>query len=54
MGRCVIGLCATFGFFAGGYVPALWGASSFSIQSLLFGVIGAIGGVWVGIRISDA
>ena len=54
MGRSVIGLCGGFGCLVGGYVPALWGASSFSIQSLLFGVIGAIGGLWVGIRISDA
>ena len=54
MGRSVIGLCIGFGSVVGGYVPALWGASSFSIQSLLFGVIGAIGGVWVGTRISDA
>jgi len=41
MGRSVIGLCIGFGSVVGGYVPALWGASSFSIQSLLFGVIGA-------------
>ena len=54
MGRSVIGLCIGFGSVVGGYVPALWGASSFSVQSLVFGVIGAIGGLWLGIRISDA
>ena len=53
MGRSVIGLCATFGFFAGGYVPALWGASSLSATSLLFGLAGAIAGIRLGIRISE-
>ena len=50
--RSVIGLCATFGMFAGGYVPELWGSSSFSPVSLLFGAAGGIAGVWLGIRLS--
>ena len=53
MGRSVIGLCATFGLVAGGYVPVLWGASSFSLVSLLFGALGGAAGVWVGTRISQ-
>ena len=53
MGRSVIGLCAAFGTFAGGYVPSLWGSSSFSAVSLLFGVLGGIAGVWLGLRISE-
>ncbi len=40
--------------FAGGYVPVLWGASSFSLSSFLFGVIGAIAGIWAGVRISES
>ena len=50
--RSVIGLCATFGMFAGGYVPELWGSSSFSPVSLLFGAAGGIAGVWLGVRLS--
>jgi hypothetical protein len=53
MGRSLIGLCCGFGFFVGGYVPVLWGASSFSLESLAFGVVGAIAGVWAGIRIAE-
>ena len=53
MGRSVIGLCAGFGTFAGGYVPELWGASSFSLTSLLFGALGGIAGIWLGVRLSD-
>jgi hypothetical protein len=54
MGRSVIGLCMGFGGFVGGYVPVLWGASSFSLESFLFGALGAVAGVWIGVRISEA
>jgi hypothetical protein len=53
MGRSVIGLCAGFGLFVGGYVPELWGAGSFSLSSVLFGAIGGIAGVWLGARLSE-
>jgi hypothetical protein len=53
VGRSVIGLCTCFGGLVGGTVPALWGASSLSPQSFLFGAIGAAAGVWAGVRISD-
>jgi hypothetical protein len=42
MGRSVIGLSMAFGGFIGGYVPVLWGASSFSLVSFLFGALGAL------------
>jgi uncharacterized membrane protein YeaQ/YmgE (transglycosylase-associated protein family) len=54
MGRSAIGLCGGFGMFVGGYVPVLWGASSFSLASFLFGVIGAVAGLWAGVRISES
>ena len=54
MGRSVIALCGGFGSVVGGYVPVLWGASSFSMVSFLFGAIGAVAGIWAGIRISEA
>jgi len=53
MGKSVIGLCAGFGGIVGGYVPVLWGASSFSLMSLVFGFAGGIAGVWLGVRVSD-
>ena len=40
--------------FVGGYVPVLWGASSFSLTSFVFGVIGAAAGIWAGVRISES
>lgn len=54
MGRSVIGLCGGFGMFAGGYVPVLWGASSFSLVSFAFGIAGAVAGIWLGVRISES
>ena len=53
MGRSVIGMCALVGLTVGGYVPVLWGASSFSLTSLLFGAAGGFAGVWFGARLSD-
>jgi len=53
MGRGVIGICVLLGGIVGGYVPVLWGASSLGAQSLLFGAIGSIAGVFAGARISD-
>jgi len=54
MGRSVIGLCAGFGMLVGGYVPVvLWHASDFSLSSLVFGMVGAAAGVWLGVRISE-
>jgi hypothetical protein len=50
--RSVIGLCATFGTFAGGYVPSLWGGSSLSLMSVVCAALGGIAGVWLGLRLS--
>jgi hypothetical protein len=52
--RSVIGLCATFGGFVGSYIPTFWGASDFGMQSLLFGAIGGVLGIWLGVRLSGA
>ena len=53
MGRSMIGLCAGFGSVVGGYVPVLWGASSLSLISIVFGVIGAVAGIWLAVRLVD-
>jgi len=52
-GKSVIGLCASFGTIAGGYLPELWGASGFGLASMLFSVVGGIAGIWLGVRIID-
>lgn len=51
--RSVIGLCATFGTFAGGYVPSLWGASGLSLTALVLAAAGGIAGVVLGVRLSS-
>lgn len=51
--RTVTGICATVGMIAGGYVPVLWGASSFSLVSLLFGGAGGVAGIWLGARLQS-
>jgi hypothetical protein len=53
MGKSVIGLSATLGTVVGGYVPVLWGASGFSLVSLVFGFAGGVAGVILGVRVSD-
>lgn len=50
--RSLIGLCAMFGGFVGSYVPTFWGASDFSLQSLVFGAVGGIAGIWLGVRLT--
>jgi hypothetical protein len=50
----LIGMCSFVGLCIGGYVPvAAWDASDFGFQSLLFGLIGGVAGVWVGYRLTD-
>lgn len=48
----VISICAVAGSIVGGYLPALLGEGSL-LLSLLFGAIGGIAGVWVGVKLSD-
>jgi len=52
-GKSVIGICGGFGTLVGGYLPELWGASGFSMMSLLFSVIGGVAGIWLAVRIID-
>lgn len=42
----------TVGLFVGGFIPTLWGASSFSISSVLFSTIGGFLGVWIAFKLS--
>ena len=49
----MIGLCALAGVTLGGFVPDLWGGSSFSLASVALGAVSGIAGVWLGVRISS-
>ena len=53
MGRSVIGMCAGFGVLVGGFVPELWGASAWGLESLVFGALGGVAGIWAGLRIAE-
>jgi hypothetical protein len=37
----------------GGFVPELWGSSSLSLASVIFGLLGGVAGVWLGARLAD-
>ena len=53
MGCSVITLCVLAGTTIGGFVPELWGASAFSVSSVLFAAAGGLAGLWLGARLSD-
>lgn len=36
----------------GGYIPALWGDTFFSMTSVLLTAVGGFAGIWVGYQIS--
>jgi hypothetical protein len=54
MGRSLIGGCVMLGMFVGGYLPVLWGGSTFGVASLLCGALGGVAGVWLGVRLNDS
>jgi hypothetical protein len=54
VGRGVIGMCVLAGGIVGGYVPTLWGAGSLGLESLLFGAVGSVLGVFAGVRIAES
>ncbi len=35
----------------GGFIPALWGESLFSVASMFFATVGGIFGIWLGYRL---
>jgi hypothetical protein len=54
MGRSPIYMCGTMGTIVGGYLPELWGASSFSVTSMVFSLAGGFAGVWAGFRLVNS
>lgn len=49
----IIYLAIFVGSSAGGYLPTLWGASFFSMQAILFSLVGAILGIWGGYKLAQ-
>ena len=41
------------GGYAGGYIPSLWGASSFSFSGIIFSALGAMFGIWLGFNLGE-
>jgi hypothetical protein len=52
MNKQVIMIGMVIGSVLGGYLPALWGGSVFSVTSILCGGLGGIIGIWVAWKIS--
>jgi hypothetical protein len=50
--RSVTGLCVAVGTIAGGFVPALWGASGFSLAAVLTSGLGGAAGLWLGVKLA--
>lgn len=47
-----IWMFAIIGGWIGGYVPVLWGASGFTISSIIFNAVGAILGIWIAFKLT--
>ena len=44
-------ICIAVGSTVGGLVPEAWGASAFGLASFVCASLGALAGVWAGVRI---
>ena len=53
MDKRVIWLCVFAGSMVGGLIPEAWGGSAFGGMSLLFSLLGAVMGLWVGVRLAS-
>ena len=45
-------MCVGFGSTVGGFVPMLFGQSSFSVASMVGSVVGCFAGMWLAARVS--
>lgn len=43
----IIWIGAIIGGFVGGFIPTLWGGSSFSFAGIVWNAIGAIAGIYI-------
>jgi uncharacterized membrane protein YfcA len=53
MNRAVIMICMSIGMTLGAFIPALWGDHDLlSGGSILWGLIGGLIGIWLGVKLS--
>jgi len=50
MNKSAVMLFMTVGSTIGGYLPLYWGYSSFSLASIVSGVIGGLFGIWLAVK----
>jgi hypothetical protein len=53
MDRRVVWIFVAVGSTLGGLTPAAWGGSAFGVMSFALGLVGALSGLWLGIRLTD-
>ena len=53
MDRRIVWIFVAVGSTLGALVPEAWGGSSLGVMSFALGLIGALGGLWLGIRVTD-
>jgi hypothetical protein len=51
MERRVIWLFVLFGMTLGGLLPEAWGGSALGFASLVFGTMGGVAGLWLGLKL---
>ena len=49
--RRVIWIFVAVGSTIGGLAPEAWGGSAFGLASLVFGCLGGLAGLWLGVRL---
>ncbi len=50
--KTIIYIGMTIGSYIGAYLPVLWGAGAFSFQSIIFGALGGLGGIYLGFKLT--
>lgn len=51
--RTVVFAGMAIGSTVGDFVPSLWGGSALSVAGVLLSIVGAIGGIWAGVRVGQ-
>ena len=51
--KTIVYFFAFIGSIVGAYIPKIWGAGLFSFSSVFFGGIGAIIGIFIGLRFTE-
>jgi hypothetical protein len=50
--RRVVWIFVGVGMVVGGFVPVIWGGSSFGLASLVFGSLGGVAGLWLAAKLT--